>query len=145
MTPLYGHDELVAGFVCKLIKGMDRGFDNYKAIGFLDNQNRLVAGMVYHNWHPEAGVIEMSGAATTPKWLTKPVLNLIFDYPFRVCGCQMAVMNVSEHNKRLHRQLHAAGFKSHTIPRLRGRDEDGILFTLTDTDWYAGKFANGQT
>jgi len=144
---LYGHDGIVADFVAKSVPGLERGFGACKTIGVLDNGN-LIAGLVYHNWNPESGVIEISGSALNPRWLTREVLREMFDYPFKRCGCQMVVMRVSEHNKRLHRQLKAYGFKSYEIPRLRGRKESEIIFTLTDDDWQAGKFMrspNGKT
>ena len=140
MTPLYGETNLVACFVAQNIEGCERGFGNCQAIGFLDGQGRLVAGMVYHNWNPEAEVIEMSGASLTPRWLTRPVLHLMFGYPFHDLHCQLVVMRVAETDKRLHRQLYACGFKSHKIPRLRGRDKAEIIFTLTDDDWFSSKF-----
>jgi RimJ/RimL family protein N-acetyltransferase len=136
---LYGHDEAVAKFVSALLFGDDRGFGNSRAIGVVDSEGRLIGGVVYHNWQREAGTIEMSGAATTPRWLNRLVLNTIFAYPF-VIGCQMALMRVSARNTRLHRQLDKLALRRHPIPRLYGRDEDGIIFTLTDDDWSAWKF-----
>ena len=147
MTPLFGETEAVAKFVSERVDGCARGFGKCQAIGFLDDEGLLVAGVVYHNWNPESEVIEMSGASITPRWLTKPILRLIFGYPFNDAGCQMVVMRVSEDNKHLHRQLYACGFKSHKIPRMRGRNKAELIFTLTDDDWSASKFmrpSNGQ-
>jgi len=143
---LYGHDKQVADFVARTVPGLERGFGPCKTIGVVNDGN-LVAGLVYHNWNPEHGVIEISGSALDPHWLTRPILREMFDYPFNRCGCQLVVMRVSPHNKRLHRQLKAYGFKSYKIPRLRGRDESEIIFTLADDEWRAGKFMrlkNGQ-
>lgn len=138
MKLLYGHSEAVADFVVNII-GLPRGFGNCKAIGVIDDDGHLVGGMVYHNWSPETGVIEMSAASTTPRWLTRPVLQAVFAYPFEI-DCQMVVIRVSENDKRLYRQLTSYGFKPHEIPRLRGRGESEIIFTLTDDDWKRGKF-----
>ena len=82
MTPLYGHSALVADFVAKLIPGCERGFGACTAIGVIDDDLKLVAGWVYHNWHPEAGVIEISGASVNRRWLTRHVLRALFAYPF---------------------------------------------------------------
>lgn len=136
---LYGHDEAVANFVSQLLFGDERGFGNSRAIGSIDSEGRLLGGCVYHNYQPEAGTIEMSSAATTPRWLNRLVLNAIFAYPFEI-GCQMALMRVSARNTRLHRQFDALALRRHPIPRLYGRDEDGIIFTLTDDDWAAWRF-----
>lgn len=132
---LYGHTQAVSAFVSRIVWGAPRGFGACQTIGVLDAKGRLVGGMVYHNWHPEAQVIEMSGASTTPKWLTRAVLHEIFAYPFERLGCQLAVMRVSERDTRLHRTLTRLGFDAHPIPRLRGRDEGEIVFTLTDDEW----------
>ena len=145
MKLLYGHSEEVAAFVVKII-GLPRGFGNCKAIGVLDDDGRLICGFVYHNWSPEAGVIEMSIASTTRRWLTRRVMRAAFAYPFEI-DCQMVVMRLSARDKRLHHQLKSCGFKPYKIPRLRGREEDEIIFTLTDDDWKAGRFMrvkNGQ-
>ncbi len=139
MTPLFGASEEVAEFVKSRIPGCERGFGRCQAIGIVDNDGELIAGCVYHNWHPETGVIEMSSASVTPRWVNKEILRLIFGYPFDI-GCQLIVLRTDEDNKRLHRQLYALGFRSHTIPRLRGRNKAEIIFTLTDDDWLTGKF-----
>jgi RimJ/RimL family protein N-acetyltransferase len=137
---LYGHDEAVAVFVSQLLFGDDRGFGNCRAIGVVDSDGKLIGGVVYHNWQQESGTIEMSSAATTPRWLNRIVLDAIFRYPFEIVGCQMALMRVSARNTRLHRQFNALALRRLTIPRLYGRNEDGIIFTLTDDDWSAWRF-----
>jgi len=136
---LYGHDEAVASFVSQLMFSDDRGFGNCRAIGSVDSDGKLIGGVVYHNWQQQAATIEMSSAATTPRWLNRLVLNAIFAYPFEI-GCQMALMRVSARNTRLHRQFDALALRRHEIPRLYGRDEDGIIFTLTDDDWSTWRF-----
>lgn len=139
-TLLYGHDEAVANFVSQLLFNDARGFGNCRAIGVVDSDGKLIGGVVYHNWQPEAGTIEMSSAATTPRWLGRLVLHAIFAYPFEIAGCQMALMRVSARNTRLHRQFNSLGLRRQTIPRLYGRAEDGIIFTLTDDDWSTWRF-----
>ena len=109
---------------------------------------KLIGGMVYHNYHPEHEVMEMSGASDDPRWLTNETLHQLFAYPFNQVGCQLVIMRVSERNKRLERILVSYGFKCYTIPRLRGRNEAERLWTLTDDDWRNNKFEkryqNGQ-
>lgn len=116
----------------------------YTTMGVVRDDN-LTAVMVYHNWDKESGVIEISGASNTPRWLTRPVLWEMFDYPFNQLGNQLVAMRVSERNvmwngRGLPRLLKSYGFKSHVIPRLRGRDENEIVYTLTDDDWRANGF-----
>lgn len=111
----------------------------YSTLGIIDGEE-LIAVVVYSNYHPQEGIIELHGASTTPRWLSRAVLREMFAYPFRQLGCQMIVMRVSERNQRLPRILKAYGFKSYHIPRLRGREEGEFIFTLTDDDWRANGF-----
>ena len=143
MELLYGESERVARFVARLIPNCHRGFGNSNAIGVLGQDKEgpiLVGGVVYHNWEPESGVIEMSAASTSKRWLTRKVLHAIFTYPFDQLQCQLVVLRVSEHNKQLHRILLAYGFQGYFVPRLRGRHEGEIIFTLTEEDWRSNKF-----
>ncbi|MBP1882383.1 GNAT family N-acetyltransferase [Sinorhizobium mexicanum] len=129
-------NDAIAGFVAAHIDGCGRGFADFATLGVTE-EGRLVAGVVYHNYSPEAGVIELSAAATSKRWLTRPVLTAMFGYPFDEIGCQMAVLRVSEENRGMVEIARRFGFTSHRIPRLRGRDEAEIIFTLTDNDWRA--------
>lgn len=103
----------------------------------------LLAVVVYHNWDPKAGVIEISGAAESPRWLTRFVLKSLYAYPFDLLGCQMVVQRNAASNARVNGILARLGFRNHRIPRLRGRDEDEIIWTLTVEDWRAG--AHGKS
>lgn len=145
MKLLYGHDEQVAKFVADLVPRVrGRGFGKCAAIGVLDHEDRLVGGMVFSSWWPEANTIEMSGAAITPKWLTRSILDQLFSYAFDQIGVQMMVTRNSATNTRLHRQLKAYGFDRFDIPRLLGRDEDGVIWTLTEEAYRANRFHRGQ-
>ena len=121
------------------IFGHFRGFGLCSTMGVFDGEE-LIAVMVYHNYDRKSGVIEISGAASNKEWLKRHVLREMFSVPFDNMGCQMVVMRVSPNDKALGRMLTAYGFSSYVIPRLRGRNEDEIIFTLTDTVWMNNKF-----
>jgi hypothetical protein len=138
---LFDHDDDVAKFVASLIPNMQRGFGKDKAaIGVLDDDGALIAGLVYNNWNPDFGTIELTGASVCRRWMTRDVLQFMYDYPFLVCKCQMLLQYNSVRNKHLNEQLRRAGFNEYPVRRLRGRDEDGILFTLTDEQWASSPF-----
>jgi len=143
MRLLYGESAAVAHFVGTLI-GEEFRPGTCQALGVLDRRGHLVAGWVWHNYSPEAGTIEFSGASVTPKWMTRDILHQIFAYAFEVAGCQMIVTRNSVDNVTLHRQLTRFGFDRFDIPRLFGRDEDGCVFTLTDDQWRASAFYKGD-
>jgi len=138
---LYGHDEFVARFVQENLK--DQAFHDCSAIGVLDN-DMLVAGVVYSNWLATAGVVEMSVFAATPRWFSRRTLKELLAWPFDGLGCQMIVLRVSEKNKRMCRLADGVGFTAYRIPRLLGRDEDCIVYTLTTEDWHASRFMRSE-
>lgn len=145
MKAFWGFSREVAEWVAAHIPGCERGFGPCQAMGVLDDAGDLVAGMVYHEFNPEAGLMEISGASTTPRWLTRSVLYSMFSYPFDRAGCQAVAMRVSANNvmwngRGLPRLLKAYGFHETRIPRLFGRNEDGILFMLYDDEWRKNGF-----
>ena len=134
---------------CAAHIGLPRPFrPPFTTMGVFDGET-LLAVILYNNFQPEAGVIEIHGAAETARWLPRPVLYQMFSYPFDQIGCQSVVMRVSERNTRLLRILTAYGFDHVVIPRLRGRDEGERIFWLTDDAWRSNRFhkenSNGQT
>ncbi|MEI2296789.1 GNAT family N-acetyltransferase [Ensifer sp. MJa1] len=129
-------NQAIADFVANHIEGCERGFADFTTMGVID-AGGLVAGVVFHNYAPEAGVIELSAASTSKRWMTRSVLKAMFGYAFDEIGCQMAVLRVSERNNGMVAIAKRFGFTPHSIPRLRGRAEAEIIFTLTDSDWRA--------
>lgn len=132
-------DGIVTRFVGALIPGGERGFDGSSAIGYiLDGE--LIGGTVFHNYDPEAGVVELTTAATNPRWLTRATMHAIFAIPFDQWGCQLVVLRVAEDNDRMVRIARRYGFDGVLIPRLAGRDQGAWIFTLTDDAWRQTKF-----
>lgn len=138
---VYGHDHLVAQFVASLIPDLHgrQLAQASKTFGVIDEDGRLIAGMVYHNWSPESGTIEMSGAATEPRWLTVETLRRMYVYPYLQLGCQMTYMRVAADNERLLRQLAAFNYSFILLPRMLGKDRDMVLAQLTFEAWADNK------
>ena len=139
---VYGQDDVIAHAVAQMIPACrERGFGACKAIGVIDNDGRLIAGIVYHNWHPEAGVIEMSVAALPhAQWRTRETLRRMYEYPFEQIGAQMVLHMTSADDERVLRQLATIGYMLVTVPRLLGRDRDGVLCLFTREAWEQCKF-----
>src|SRR6185436_11596491 len=138
---VYGHDEVVAAFVAQLIpECRERGFGKCRAIGVVD-ETGLLGGLVYRNWCPEVGTIEISGAALPgTNWLSRRTIQIMYDYPFYTVGCQMVIKTTMADNEIVLRIMAAVGFSLHHIKRLGGRDRDGVVGTLTVEDWETSKY-----
>lgn len=128
---------VISEWVADRIPGCERGFGPCVALGVFRGAE-LVGGVVYHNWNPESGVMEMSAAGN--HWLNRAVLQHMHGYIFDQAGCQLAVLRVSENNTRMLRIAEAYGYRKHLIPRLRGRDEAEAILTLTVEDWRSSRF-----
>lgn len=134
----------IAEFVGARIEGGWRGFSRHMAMGVIEGET-LLAGVIFHNYNPEAHVIEFTAASITPRWLSRPVLWAMFDYAFNMGKCQLVVMRVSEQNKAwngrgIQRILKAYGFKETRIDNLRGRGVAELIYTLTDEAWRLNRF-----
>ena len=132
-------DGVVTRFVGSLIPNGDRGFGKASAIGYVRDGD-LIGGTVFHNYDPEAGVVELTTAAIDPHWLTRETMHAIFAIPFNQWGCQMVILRVAEDNKRMVRIAERYGFDGVLIPRLAGRDKGVWVFTLTDDAWRQNRF-----
>lgn len=137
-------NEAVGDFVSGIIYGEPGRFERYSTLAVHDN-GRLIAGVLYHHFHPRDGVIEMSAGAIDKRWLTRAVLKAMFAVPFEMLACQLAVLRVSEHNAPMLRIAKAYGFKEFVIPRLRGRHEAEHILTLSDDDWRGNRFNKGRS
>lgn len=151
MTPIWVYKDdafqAVCRFVAQRIWGADERFLGDTAMAVVDSGD-LVAGVIFHNYDPEAGVIELSAASDTRRWLTRPVLLEMYSYCFDQLGCQAVIQRSDPENKSLSRCLTAYGFDRHDIPRLRGRNKAEAVFILGDDTWRANGFhkehENGQ-
>jgi RimJ/RimL family protein N-acetyltransferase len=139
---VYGQDEVIAAFVASRIpECRERGFGKCKAIGIVNDKGQLLGGLVYRNWHPEFGTIEISGAAVPgTNWFSRRTIQVMHDYPFYQCDCQMVIMTTLADNMIVQRILAAIGYTFHYIARLGGRDQDGVVATLTIEAWQASRY-----
>lgn len=101
---------------------------------------RIKAAVLFNNYQPNAGTIELTAASDDPRWLSRATLWQMFDYAFNQLKCQAAVLRVDPANVRMNRIAKAYGFTDHTIPRLRGRDKAETIYILGDNVWRANGF-----
>jgi RimJ/RimL family protein N-acetyltransferase len=139
---VYGQSGTVAHWVAVAMKdpAYARGFGNCTAIGVAEDGD-LIGGTVFHQYSPEAGVIEMSSAAVSPRWLAPKMIRAIFGYVFDQLGCQAVVMRMHETNDRMVRIAQKFGFDGYLLPRLSGRDAGLWVFILTEEQWRQHRLA----
>lgn len=145
VTEYYGpythpeNNEAVGNFVSTGIWGAPDRIEKYCSMAVLEN-GKLIAGTLYHNWHEDEGIMELSSFSLSKRWLTRRVIRAMFHLPFERLGCQLVVLRVSERNKTMCNIARSFGFTEVYIPRLRGRDEGEFIFSYTDDQWHASKY-----
>jgi hypothetical protein len=140
---VYDHPEIIVPFVASLIPDCHgRGLPKASAaIGVVDEAGHLIAGLVYHGYQPEAGTIEISGAALPGRyWMTRETLRQMYGYPFLQLGCQMVINRVPAEDTRQLYMMARFGYDLIPFPRMLGRDRDGVIGRLTVEDWLGNKF-----
>ena len=94
-----------------------------------------VAGVIFHNWRPFQGVMELTAASASRAWLTRPVLREIFDLAFDGCGARIVEMRVSAGNAPMCDIARRFGFSEVRLADFRAWGEDEIVFSLTSRQW----------
>ena len=129
----------LVGFITSRIWGREVPMSDGTVMAVAEGQ-QIIGACLFHNWQPDEGVIELTSASVSPRWLNRRVLRAMFGYAFDTLKCQAAVMRVDPANVRMCRIASAFGFKRYDIPRLRGRDKAEALFILGDDEWRASRF-----
>src|SRR5262245_26380743 len=144
MRYLFNEDELVAGFVMHMMPESlrdEHGFGPCRAIGVINRDNELIAGLVYSRMKPKSGLIDLTIAALPGHvWLTPETLRVMYRYPFIDCGCQMLTTVTLASNQSVISQLARMNWELIAFPRLFGRNVDAVIGRLTDDAWVASKY-----
>lgn len=130
--------ENVSGFIAQTIFG-DRRYMGEGTVMGITQGDKLIAGVIFHNYSPEAGTIEFSGGGTKP-WFTRKVIWEVFNYIFNELGCQAAYSRTPESNTQHINVLKRYGFETHIIPHLRGRNKGEAISVLTSDAWRANGY-----
>jgi RimJ/RimL family protein N-acetyltransferase len=108
---LFGYNAEVAEWVYRHIPGMPRGFANPVAIGVMDAEGvRPMAGVVFHDYEPEFGTIQLSAAAVSPQWASRNIIKTILQYPFEELKVQKVWTATKHSNARALKFNEGVGF-----------------------------------
>jgi RimJ/RimL family protein N-acetyltransferase len=110
---LYGCDDIVSAWVANMIPHVTE-FDKSAAIGVVRNGN-IIAGMVYHDYQPEAKTMQLSMAASSPRWAVPAVIKGLLAYPFRQIGVFKVWTATPQDNIRALRVNEHVGFKREAV------------------------------
>lgn len=133
-------NQAVGNFVSELIWGEPDKFGPFCSLA-IANKYALVAGVIYHNYQPECGTIEISCAARNKRWMTRDIITKAMSMPFKQLGCQAILARHSVDNMNARHIWQSLGATEYIIPRLRGKNQPPEVVTvLTDDAWAQSKF-----
>jgi RimJ/RimL family protein N-acetyltransferase len=134
-----GFDAVVAQWVADRIPGVD-DFGPCSAIGVADKDQNLVAGVVFHDYQPQWGNIQVSFAADRSDWLTPGTVQAIMRYAFNQLACLRITTLTPKRNKRARQFLLKFGFRVEGNVRNGFGDDDCIISGLLRSEWQAHRF-----
>lgn len=149
MNLLYGHDADVTHWVCERIPHLavripyfDRGnvLGPVRARGVLNEAGDLIAGVVFHNYDPFVKAIEVSCAASTPRWGNREIFRALLSYPFEAAQCVRISAVTPRRATSPRRFLEGLGFKREGSLRNGFGDDAAIVYGLLRDDWLGGRF-----
>lgn len=108
----------------------------FAGLGVLNEDNVLVAGVIFNDYWPVFGTMQVHLAADTPKWATRNVVKEILGYAFleakvdKVWGC------TPSHLKRVLRFNAGIGFTQEAILRHQyGHDRHCIVTSMMKKEY----------
>lgn len=136
MNLVYRLDEFIAGWVAERIPhvGAD-GFGPCSAIGVAKGE-QIIAGMVYHDYQPAFGTIQLSMAAESPIWARREVIAGLLAYPFVQLGCfKVWTLTPIENERAIKVNIHCGFTKEATLAHQFGRKRHGVVCRLLQPDF----------
>jgi RimJ/RimL family protein N-acetyltransferase len=144
MNFIYGNktnpevNKFLCEFVGQMVFGQPNDFGPCGSLGICEEKD-IVAGVVFHGWQPEYGVIEISAAAVNPSWFCKRSIREIMKICFEQHGCQQIVSRMATDNDRAIKIYEFLCFKKILLPNMRGKGKNEYLMILTADEWRENK------
>lgn len=123
-------DKMAAWCFDQIGQSVQQYFESCVCLGVV-RDGAPIGCVVFNDYNPEAGTIELTMAATKRNWVSKTILEEIRRYCFDELSLQMILARTKADNRHIRRILKSYGFDEYVIPRLMGRKTDGVIMTLT--------------
>ncbi len=145
MRLIYGLDDAAAAWVASRIAHVANADElrPYVAVGMANDDGQPVGGIVWHGWRPGYRGIELTAAATDPRWLTRSIVREVFAYPFLTLDCVRVTTFTPASNRRALKLNAKLGFQHEGVVRLGYGDEDAVIMGLLCEEWLVGRWGPG--
>ena len=116
-----GDPDRVIPFVDATIGGQEHFSSDCFCIGIQNEAGEIEGGCVFTGYDGVGVVLHSAGSS--PAWLNRTFLRVVFSYPFIQLGCRRLTTLVREDNEHAQKIALKAGFKYEGL--LRGAEPDG--------------------
>lgn len=122
-------DTLVAWAAARIPELHGRPFlDTMTAMGVESAKGDLMGVVVFHNWEPESGTMQVSAAADDARWLlARKAVAEMRRYVFITCDCQKIWSITPRKNVRALRVVKAFGLTPEAILKRQLGDDDAVI------------------
>lgn len=135
---LYGFDEYVTAWVAERIPDVAAyGFTTGRAIGVLsDNGNKLIAGVIYHDYQPDYKTMQLSMASSNSMWARRAIIAELLAYPFIQLGVHKCWISIPSDNEKSLKTTQHIGFKKEgTLAHQFGKGRHAIMSRMFKEDF----------
>lgn len=139
MRLVTGYDAEVAAYVASRIPGLD-AFGPCAALGVVATDGKLVGGVVFHDYQPQWGNIQVSFAGERADWLTPRLIRAIMSYAFNQVGVNRITCLTPKRNRRARQFLQKFGFFHEGTIRKGFGTDDCIVSGLLRAEWEGHRF-----
>jgi RimJ/RimL family protein N-acetyltransferase len=135
---IFGRDEAVAAWVARQIPHVGApGFGACRAIAVASG-DRPLAGVVFHDYQPQARCVQISVAAISPLWAQPDTIRGLLSVPFEQYGCYKIWTAIPADNERALRFNRGIGMKSEgTLRHQFGPRRHAVIFGMIEPEWAA--------
>lgn len=135
---LFGHDQEVAAWVASRVGHVGTaGFGPCVAIGVVRDAE-IVAGVVYHDYQimPDWRTMQLSMAASSPRWVSRETLQGLLAYPFGQAGVQKLWTATPHDNERALKFNRGVGFRQEAVLRRHfGPKRHAVICSMLAVEW----------
>jgi RimJ/RimL family protein N-acetyltransferase len=133
-------DEWAMRLVCRVLDMQAQEFGPCRALAVAHN-GALAAGVVYHDYRPQHGDVQMTIAASNPRWAGRETIAYLLQYPFVELDCRRISLTVRADNARSQRLVTGLGFIEEGRRReLYAPGVDCIMYGMMREEWASGPY-----
>lgn len=131
---------LVAPWVAMRVPHVDRFGPCQAAV--VERNGETAAVVLFHDWNPSAQTMQLSMAADTPRWATRPVVAALFHYAFVTGGANKLWTAVPHDARRVIRFNEGIGLRREAVLRHQfGHKQHAVIFSMLANEWRKSHWA----